>query len=185
LNFSHPRAYNSIDLMVTLLISSVLVLGLIAIAIYFWQKPANTSQTIDQQQQLRGLFSDFRLNELRTPAETPLPENTAKVDRETFKHAIEAIRAFQESPNRSSTTELLHVAALSDNAKNYGRAIELVLMSWRDGSLTGLSAKELQTLFNSEYWVLSSRTRTSGAGFVLKRTLANANSELQGTNNHP
>ena len=171
--------------MVTLLISSVLVLGLLAIAIYFWQKPAKRSQTIDQQQQLRGLFSDFRLNELRTPAETLLPETAAKVDQQTFEHAIEAIRAFQKSPNRNSTTELLHVAALSDNAKNYGRAIELVLMSWRDGSLKDLSANELQSLFNSEYWVLSSRTRISGAGFVLKRTLSNANRELESANNNP
>ena len=171
--------------MVTFLISSVLVLALLAIAIYFWQKPAKTSQTIDQPQELRGLFSDFRLNQLRTSAETPLPENTPKVTRETFEQAIEAIRIWQQSPNRESTAKLLHVAALSDNAKNYGRAIELVLMSWRDGSLTALSAKELQSLFNSEYWVLSSRTRISGAGFVLKRTLSNANRELESANNNP
>ena len=170
--------------MVTLLISSVLVLGLLAIAIYFWQKPAKTSQTIDQQQ-LRGLFSDFRLNQLRTPAETPLPETAAKVDQETFEQAIAAIRTWQQSPNRNTAAKLLHVAALSDDAKNYGRAIELVLMSWRDGSLKNLSAKELQSLFNSEYWVLSSRTRISGAGFVLKQTLSNANRELESANNNP
>ena len=171
--------------MVTLLISSVLVLGLIAIAIYFWQKPANTSQTIEQPKQLRGLFSDFRLNQLRTPAETPLPETAANVDRETFEQAIEAIRTWQQSPNRNSAANLLHVAALSDNPKNYGRAIELVLMSWRDGSLKDLSANELQSLLNSEYWVLSSRTRISGAGFVLKQTLSSANRELESANNNP
>ena len=172
--------------MVTLLISSVLVLGLVAIAVYFWQKPANTSETTDLElpaQPPSGLFSDFRLNQLRAPAETPLPETTAKVDKETFEQAVEAIRAWQQSPNRQSTAKLLHVAALSDNAKNYERAIELVLMSWRDGSLTDLSAQELQSLINSEYWVLSSRTRITGAGFVLKRTLANANRELEATNN--
>jgi hypothetical protein len=171
--------------MVTLLISSVLVLGLLAIAVYFWQKPAKTSQTIElplAPQQLSGLFTDFRLNELRTPTEAPLPENTT-VTPETFEQAVVAIRDWQQSPNRTTTTKLLHVAAISDDAKNFGRAIELVLMSWRDGTLTDVSASELQSLFNSEYWVLSSRTRTSGAGFVLKRTLANANSELQGTNN--
>jgi hypothetical protein len=58
-----------------------------------------------------------------------------------------------------------------------------VLLSWRDGSLADLSAKDLQSLFNSEYWVLSSRTRTSGAGFVLKETLSSANRELQLANN--
>ena len=173
--------------MVTLLISSVLFLGLLAIAVYFWQKPAKTSQTIElplsPQQQLSGLFSDFRLNELKTPTEAPPAADAPKVDTETFEQAIEALREWQQSPNRNTTTKLLHVAALSDDAKNFGRAIELVLMSWRDGSLKDLSATELQTLFNSEYWVLSSRTRTSGAGFVLKQTLANANRELGGTNN--
>jgi hypothetical protein len=168
--------------MVTFLIASVLVLGLLAIAIYFWQKPANGSQSNQlPAPHQRGLFSDFRINQLRIPTDEQPAE--AKVTRETFNDAIEAIRAFQQSPDRSSTTKLLHIAALTDNAKTYERAVELVLMSWRDGSLADLSAVELQTLINSEYWVLSSRTRTSGAGFVLKETLSNANGELQRTNN--
>ena len=171
--------------MVTLLLTAVLLLGFVAIAIYFWQRLANNSQTTDlllpPPPQASGLFSDFRLNELRVaPAQQPAE---AKIDSKTFEEAIQAIRAFQESPNRSSAAKLLHIAALSDDAKNYGRAIELVLMSWRDGSLADLSAVELQTLINSEYWVLSSHTRSSGAGFVLKRTLSTANNELQPTNN--
>jgi len=172
--------------MVPLLFTSVLVFGLLAIAIYFWQKPANTSQTTDLHlppEEPRSLFSDVRLNQLRPSTNDQLPEKGSKVDAETFHQAIAAIKAFQESPNRTSTTNLLHAAALSDNAKNYGRAIELVLLSWREGSLSDLSARELQALFNSEYWVLSSHTRTSGAGFVLKDTLSNANSELESTNN--
>jgi hypothetical protein len=172
--------------MVPLLFTSVLVLGLLAIAIYFWQKPANTSQTTALHlppEEPRGLFSDFRINQLRPPTEDQLSEKGPKVDAETFHQAIAAIKAFQESPNRTSTTNLLHAAALSDNAKNYDRAIELVLLSYRDGSLSDLSARELQELFNSEYWVLSSHTRTSGAGFVLKSTLSRANRELESTNN--
>jgi hypothetical protein len=173
--------------MVTFLISSVLVVGLIAIAIYFWQKPAKTSETIElppSSGHVQGLFSDFRLNEPRTATiSNQLPELTHKVDREDFERAIAAIRAFQESPDKTSTTNLLHVAALTDDAKTFGRAIELVLMSWRDRSLS-VSAKDLQALFNSEYWVLSSRTRTSGAGFVLKQTLSDANRELEGTNHN-
>ena len=173
--------------MVTLLFSSVVVLALIAIAIYFWQKPANQSQFNElplPPPEPRGLFSDFTVNEIRQPVKNQLSDNGAakKVDAETFQQAIKAIRAFQESPNRNSTAELLHAAALSDNAKNYGRAIELVLLSWRDGSLSDLSAHELQSLFNSEYWVLSSQARTSGAGFVLKQTLSSANRELEATN---
>jgi hypothetical protein len=173
--------------MVTFFITSVLVLGLLALAIYFWQKPANKSQSIElPQPQPRGLFSDFSVNQLRDPAPAADPADEpqeTKVSSETFEEAIQAIRAFQQSPDRSSTTKLLHVAALTDDAKNYGRAVDLVLMSWRDGSLADLSAVELQTLINSEYWVLSSRTRTSGAGFVLKDTLATAKRELERTNN--
>ena len=171
--------------MVTFLFTSVFVLGLLAIAIYFWQKPANRSQTMElplPPVERRGLFSDFSVNELRPPTENQLAEGP-KVDAETFHNAVKAIKAFQESPNRNTTANLLHIAALADDAKNFGRAVELVLMSWRDGSLSDVSAHELQSLFNSEYWVLSSRTRTSGAGFVLKETLSSANHELEATNN--
>ncbi len=174
--------------MVTLLLTSVLLLGFVGIAFYFYQKLANSSQ--DSELPLppppppMSLFSDFTVNQLRSPTneqdEQPVE---AKVDSNTFEEAVQAIRAFQQSPNRSSTAKLLHIAALTDDAKNYGRAIELVLMSWRDGTLADLSAVELQALINSEYWVLSSHTRSSGAGFVLKRTLSIANRELEPANN--
>jgi hypothetical protein len=168
--------------MVTLLLTSVLILGLIAIAVYYWQKPANSSQPIELPlPEPRGLFSDFRINQLRAPADEQAGE--AKVDNKAFEEAIQAIRAFQQAPDRNSMTKLLHIAALTDNAKTYERAIELVLMSWRDGSLADLPAVELQALINSEYWVLSSATRSSGAGFVLKRTLSTANRELESPNN--
>jgi hypothetical protein len=171
--------------MVTLLITSVFVFALIAIAIYFWQKPANSSQSneLPPPPEPRNLFSDVAVNQLRPPVSEELSDKGQKVDAETFQEAIKAIRSFQHSPDKNSTANLLHAAALSDDAKNYGRAIELVLMSWRDGSLSDLSASDLQSLLNSQYWVLSSRTRTSGAGFVLKETLSSANRELESTNN--
>jgi len=171
--------------MVTLLLTSVLLLGFVAVAFYFYQKLANGSQTselpLPPPPPPGGLFSDFSVNQLRVaPAERPVE---AKVDSKAFEEAVHAIRDFQQAPDKSSAAKLLHVAALTDDAKNYARAVELVLMSWRDGSLADLSAVELQALINSEYWVLSSHTRSSGAGFVLKRTLSTANSELEPTNN--
>ncbi|HET6976246.1 MAG TPA: hypothetical protein VFI24_07980 [Pyrinomonadaceae bacterium] len=172
--------------MVTLLIISVFVLGLLATAIYFWQKAPNTSQTIElplPPREPQNLFSDVAVNQLRPPASEELSEKNRKVDAEALQEAIKAIRAFQQSPNKNSTANMLHAAALSDDAKNYERAIELILTSWRDGSLSDLSARDLQSLFNSQYWVLSSHTRTSGAGFVLKETLSTANRELESTNN--
>jgi hypothetical protein len=46
-----------------------------------------------------------------------------------------------------------------------------------------VSAAELQSLLVSEFWLLSSATRSSGAGFVLKRTLSRAKRELETVNN--
>ena len=171
--------------MVTLLlISSVFAFGLIVIAVYIWQNASAGSRQPDLPPPPPStLFPDFRVNELISPPENRSLEPEPKVTTETFDQAIQAIREFQKTPNRNSTAKLLHAAALSDNAKNYERAIELVLLSWRDGSLADLSAEELQSLFNSEYWVLSSRTRISGAGFVLKETLSSATRELQLANN--
>lgn len=170
--------------MVILLFTSVLVLGLLVIAVYFWQKPRRQETFQLPPPPPSSLFADFRVNQLISPPEESAQQEAPKVDAELFEQAIAAIREFQKSPNRNSTAKLLHVAALSDDAKNYERAIELVLLSWRDGSLSGISAQELQSLFKSEYWVLSSRTRTSGAGFVLKETLSRANRELELPNSH-
>ena len=50
---------------------------------------------------------------------------------------------------------------------------------WRGEKLKDISPTELRTLFEGEFWVLSSRTRSSGAGFVVKQTLANARRELE------
>ena len=56
--------------MVTFLFTSVFVLGLLAIAIYFWQKPANSRKLLTclrRQKNHGDLFSDFRVNQLRPP----------------------------------------------------------------------------------------------------------------------
>lgn len=87
------------------------------------------------------------------------------------------------SLDRNSTAKLLHIAALSDDAQIYGQAVEAVLDTWREGKLQDVSADELLALFTGEFWVLSSNTRSSGAGFVLKRTLSAAKRELEPTNN--
>src|ERR671927_392318 len=102
--------------MVTLLISSVLALGLIVIAIYFWQRPSTSSQMLELPSpppEPSTLFPEFRVNQLLSPPENRGPEETPKVTKETFEQAIHAIREYQKSPNRSTTAQLLHAAALS------------------------------------------------------------------------
>ena len=97
--------------------------------------------------------------------------------------AQKSIDYWKRSLDRNTTTKLLHIAALSDDAEVYNRAVEVVLNSWREGKLQDVSGLELQSLFNGEFWLLSSNTRSSGAGFVLKRTLSTAKRELELTNN--
>ena len=218
--------------MVTLLITSVFVFGLLAIAIYFWQKAAKTSQPIELPlpPQPAGLFSDFKPAELPSAAtEDPkkaIIESAGKGDKDALAQAKalndatlyeevlnlfvaqsdsepkllslvshvtrndlpvttalaqKAVDYWKNSLDKHSTAKMLHLAALSDDAETYGQAVEAALKSWRNGKLPDVSAVELQSLINGEFWVLSSNTRSSGAGFVLKRTLATARRELEPT----
>jgi hypothetical protein len=93
--------------------------------------------------------------------------------------ATAVVASWQKSPDRSSTSKALHFAALSDDAEVYREAVEQALAFWREGKLPDISAIELRALFEGEFWILSSRTRSSGAGFVLKRTLDSARRELE------
>jgi hypothetical protein len=90
-----------------------------------------------------------------------------------------SIKTWSAAPDRSGTARTLHLAALTDNADTYQKTVELALERWREQKLAGISPVELRALFDGEFWVLSSRTRSSGAGFVLKRTLASARRELE------
>jgi hypothetical protein len=86
--------------------------------------------------------------------------------------------AWRSELTRQTTAELLRVSALSDDAGTFGLAVSEVLQSWEDGRLAGLSAAELRSLFEGEYWLLSSEAKRSGAGFVLKQKLADARRRL-------
>jgi len=81
-------------------------------------------------------------------------------------------------PTRASTAELLRVSALSDDAGTFGRAVTEVLQVWEGGGLEALGAEELRSLFEAEYWLLSSEAKRSGEGFVLKQKLADARRRL-------
>ena len=223
--------------MVTLLITSVLILGLLAVAIYVLQRPDGSSETVESlppPPQPTGLFSDDHQEQLASMTENSLQSRetliesarnheinalkeacasndpalynevlnilVAQVDSEAkllslVSHVIrnefpvnkalarKSIDYWQKNLDRQLTAKMLHVAALSDDAETYCKAVEIVLSSWRAGKLPDLSATELQSLLNSEFWILSSRIRSSGAGFVLKRMLSSANRELAPTNN--
>jgi hypothetical protein len=89
------------------------------------------------------------------------------------------LASWSANPDRGSTARALHFAALSDDADIYRGAVESALQLWRAARLGDISVIELRALFDGEFWVLSSRSRSSGAGFVLKRTLDGARRELE------
>lgn len=85
---------------------------------------------------------------------------------------------WRRNPGPDSTADLLRVSALSDDAGTFGRAVNEVLQLWEDGRLRGVGAETLRSLFEAEYWLLSSEAKRSGAGFVLKQKLADARRRL-------
>jgi hypothetical protein len=97
----------------------------------------------------------------------------------TVRLAEAIISSWQVSPDRRSTATTLHLTALADDASLYQSTVEAALNFWRQGLLADVSAAELRALVDGEFWVLSSRTRSSGAGFLLKRKLASARRELE------
>ena len=104
-------------------------------------------------------------------AQNELPVNVAL--------AKAAVASWQTSPDRSGTAKALHFAALSDDADLYRQTVEQALDFWRAGKLANASGDELRALFDGEFWILSAHSRSSGAGFVLKRILDSARRELE------
>lgn len=118
---------------------------------------------VENAEQLRSLANFITRND-------ELRANAALVAR--------LLEVWERDPTRASTVELLRVAALSDDAAAFERASEAILRAWEESRLSGLSAGELRSLFEGEYWLLSSEAQRSGAGFALKHKLAEARRRL-------
>ena len=130
-------------------------------------------------------FYDELLNQLTANADSTakllalvsyITRNEMRVNR---KLAEAIIDSWKSAPDRTSTPKTLHITALADDADLYSSTVETALSFWRQGLLADVSAAELRALFDGEFWVLSARTRSSGAGFILKRKLASARRELE------
>ena len=91
------------------------------------------------------------------------------------------ISAWEAAPDRRSTIEMLHVAALSDDAAVYQAAVESVISLWQKGKLLDFRSQDLIELLESQFWMLAPRARQGGAGFALKQRLAGARRELATT----
>jgi hypothetical protein len=111
---------------------------------------------------------------------TTLVRHIARSDglRGNVRLAERVIAAWQTAPDRRSTVEMLHMAALADDANTYHRAVDLVVAAFKDGRLKAFSADELLALVESQMWVLASDAQRGGDGFTLKQRLAEARREL-------
>lgn len=92
--------------------------------------------------------------------------------RGSVRLAEQVIQTWRLAPDRRSTIEMIHLAALSDNANTYGKAIGMALEAWRNEKLSGFKPEELIMLVESQYWELASEARSGGAGYTLKRQIA-------------
>ena len=231
--------------MVTILITSLFILAFLAIAVYFWQKPASSIEAEALPPPPgRGLFIDATpdgqaMEQARAEVDAEVTANAAAKRRELLDQAeagdkstllearnIQDAELYDEAlnllvddadsdpkllslvsyvtrhelrvnqnlaekvmdsckraPNRSSTAKMLHVAALADDAGVYQSAVETALEFWRERRLSEISTQELRSILESEFWILSSTTRSSGAGFLLKRALKSAHRELEAAGN--
>jgi hypothetical protein len=226
--------------MVTLLITSFFILAFLAVAVYFWQKPASTTETesLLPPSEWRGLFSDGipdqspevddsettaihlqkraeLLQRAKSGDKSVLQEarnlinlQDASVYDEVLNSLVELadsdpkllslvshvqryelpvnkklaekfVNSCKSAPGQSSATKMLHVAALSDDAELYQAAVGNALDFWRNDHLSEISPHELLAILEGEFWILSAQVRSSGAGFLLKRTLSSARRELE------
>lgn len=90
------------------------------------------------------------------------------------------IKLWDDAPNRSELATMLHLAALSDNADVYWLAADTAKQAWDEGRLAQVSPQELAAAIATQYWLLKTEARESGAGFVLKRYVASVRRELGG-----
>lgn len=86
-------------------------------------------------------------------------------------------KLWREHPDRQRTALMLHLSALSDDANTFEQAVVAASDAARAGRLKEIRREELSALIESEYWVLSSAARRTGAGFALKQRLASLRDE--------
>jgi hypothetical protein len=98
--------------------------------------------------------------------------------RSTPALAAAALEDFEREPARARAAATLRVAALSDDAAAFERAMTAVERAWLEERLPDSNAEELRALFDAEYWLLSSEARRSGSGFQLKQKLAQVRRSL-------
>jgi hypothetical protein len=133
----------------------------------------------------RDLYNEV-LDELTRQAETSHERLRALVAHITESKTLRSnarlaqmlIESFKHNPDRRAIADMLHIAALADDAAIYEQAVEEAVEFWRRGQPSELTAENLLALVESQYWVLSPEARRSGAGFALRQSLERCRRQL-------
>jgi hypothetical protein len=98
--------------------------------------------------------------------------------RSSGEFAAMMIERWGKTPDQSSLVCMLHLAALSDDAEVFKRAVEVSSKLFREGLLPRVSAEDFLATVESAYWLIEAEVRSSGSGFLLKRLIADVRREL-------
>ena len=92
--------------------------------------------------------------------------------RSSGEFATTIIERLSAAPDRSSLARALHLAALSDDAAVFKRAVETASNLFGEGRLPQVSAEDFLATVEGAYWLIDAEVRSSGSGFLLKRLIA-------------
>jgi hypothetical protein len=84
---------------------------------------------------------------------------------------------WEKEPSVNSLSKFLQIAAAS-SAEIYLQAVKTAVSLYQAGKLKPMTADELITVLESQYWLLAQDARISGAGFLLKTELASVRREI-------
>src|SRR5215475_9144071 len=95
--------------------------------------------------------------------------------RSSVEFAAMMIERWSDSPDQLSFAGALHLAASSDDAAVFGRAVEVALRFFDEGRLPRVSAEKFLATLESAYWLVEAET---GSSFLFKKVIADVRREL-------
>jgi len=98
--------------------------------------------------------------------------------RSSAEFAVMMIERWGRNSDQLSFAGALHLAALSDDAAVFKSAVEIALKFFREGRFPQVSAEDFLKTVESAYWLIDAEVRNTGAGFFLKRLIADVRREL-------
>jgi hypothetical protein len=101
-----------------------------------------------------------------------------RAPRSSVEFAAMMIERWGESPDQLSFAGALHLAASSDDAEVFRRAVEVALRLFGEGRLPLVSAEKFLAAVESAYWLIGAEARNSGSNFLFKKVIADVRREL-------